>query len=101
MGELIEETGFASGVFVGQEGDDGHDGLWDFDVAVLPSADGAAVDVEEVGELLDAELGGPSAEVERLGAAEGERADLADYFHVESLEVSAVCERPELLDDIR
>ena len=40
--------------------------------------------VEEVGELLDAELGGPSAEVECLGAAESERTDSSDYLLVES-----------------
>ena len=48
-GELGFQGGFAARVLVGEEGDDGHDGLGDVDVAMLPAADRAAVDVEEVG----------------------------------------------------
>jgi hypothetical protein len=48
-GELGFQVGVAAGVFVGEEGDYGHHRLGNVDVAMLPAADGAAVDVEEAG----------------------------------------------------
>lgn len=69
-GELGFQVGFASRIFVGEEGDESHDGLGDFDIAVFPTADGSAVDGEEVGELLDTELGERSTKLECLRAVE-------------------------------
>jgi hypothetical protein len=47
--ELAHQMRLAAGVFVGEERDEGHDGLGDVDVAVLPATHGAAVYLEEVG----------------------------------------------------
>jgi hypothetical protein len=98
--QLAHQVGLAARVFVGEERDEGHDGLGDFDVAVLPATDGAAVYLEEVGEILNAELGKRAAELEGLRAAEGECSDPARCLAFEVLEVAAVDESAEFLDEV-
>lgn len=100
MGELVEEARSAPRMFVGKERDDGHDGLGDLDVAVLPAADGAAVDIEELGELLEAELGNRAAELERLRTAKAKRSNPSRRLPFETLEIAAVDQVAVLFDDI-
>jgi hypothetical protein len=100
LGELIQKAGLASGMFIRKERYDGHDVLGDLNIAVLPAADRAAVDIEEVGEVLDAELGECAAELERLRAAKAKRSYVSCRLPFEALEIATVDEVAVLFDDI-